>query len=37
VLDVATRLQWRYNLKDVNLSEATTEFEGTAPVAPWEQ
>ncbi|HZN04304.1 MAG TPA: translocation/assembly module TamB domain-containing protein, partial [Candidatus Polarisedimenticolia bacterium] len=25
----ATRLQWRYNLKDVNLSEATTEFEGT--------
>ncbi|HET8947180.1 MAG TPA: BamA/TamA family outer membrane protein, partial [Candidatus Polarisedimenticolia bacterium] len=25
----ATRLQWRYTLKDVNLSEATTEFEGT--------
>ncbi|HEV8198550.1 MAG TPA: translocation/assembly module TamB domain-containing protein [Candidatus Polarisedimenticolia bacterium] len=25
----ATRLQWRYNLKDVNLSEATSEFEGT--------
>jgi outer membrane protein assembly factor BamA/autotransporter translocation and assembly factor TamB len=25
----ATRLIWRYNLKDVNLSEATTEFEGT--------
>jgi len=25
----ATKLLWRYNLKDVNLSEATTEFEGS--------